>query len=57
MRDPDAINVAWVYAESGCNLADLQELDERGLIALHETEIWRDPLGKIGNSEQGMENR
>ena len=23
---PDAINVSWVYAESGCNLADLQEL-------------------------------
>ena len=53
MRDPDAVNVAWVYAESGCNLADLQELDERGLIVLHETEIWRDPLGKIENSEQG----
>ena len=52
MRDPDAIDVAWVYAESGCNLADLQELDERGLIVLHETEIWRDPLGKI--SDQGL---
>ena len=56
MRDPDAVNIAWVYAESGCNLADLQELDERGLIVLHETEIWRDPLGKIENMEQGMEN-
>jgi primosomal protein N' (replication factor Y) len=56
MRDPDAINVAWVYAESGCTLADLQELEERGLIALHETEIWRDPLGKIENSEQGVAN-
>ena len=56
MRDADAINVAWVYAESGCNLADLQELDERGLIVLHETEIWRDPLGRIENSEQGKEN-
>jgi primosomal protein N' (replication factor Y) len=56
MRDPDAIEVAWVYAESGCNLADLQELDERGLIILHETEIWRDPLGKIEDSEQGKEN-
>jgi primosomal protein N' (replication factor Y) len=57
MREPDAVNVAWVYAESGCNLADLQELDERGLIVLHETEIWRDPLGKIESSEQGMEDR
>ncbi|HVM72988.1 MAG TPA: primosomal protein N', partial [Anaerolineales bacterium] len=53
MRDPDAIDVAWVYAESGCNLADLQELDERGLIVLRETEIWRDPLGKL--ESQGLE--
>ncbi len=56
MRNPDAIDVAWVYAESGCNLADLQELDERGLIVLHETEIWRDPLGKIESGEQGTEH-
>jgi primosomal protein N' (replication factor Y) len=55
MRDPDAVNVAWVYAESGCNLADLQEMDERGLIVLRETEIWRDPLEKIESREQGME--
>jgi primosomal protein N' (replication factor Y) len=55
MRDPDAVNVAWVYAESGCNLADLQEMDERGLIVLRETEIWRDPLEKIDSREQGME--
>jgi primosomal protein N' (replication factor Y) (superfamily II helicase) len=53
MRDPDAIDVAWVYAESGCNLADLQELNERGLIVLRETEIWRDPLGKISDQESG----
>ena len=56
IRDPDAIEVAWVYAESGCNLADLQELDERGLIVLRETEIWRDPLGKIESSDQRAEN-
>ena len=54
MRDPDAVNVAWVYAESGCNLADLQELDERGLIVLHETEIWRDPVQKISDQESGI---
>jgi primosomal protein N' (replication factor Y) len=51
MRQPEAINVSWVYAESGCNLADLQELAERGLIVLHETEIWRDPLERIENWE------
>ena len=56
MRDPVAVNVAWVYAESGCKLADLQELDERGLIVLHETEIWRDPLGRIEAWGQGTEN-
>ena len=55
MREPDSIDVTWVYAESGCNLADLQELDERGLIVLRETEIWRDPLVKMGNKEPGLE--
>lgn len=47
----EAINVAWVYAESGCNLADVQELAERELIVLRETEIWRDPLMKIESGE------
>src|SRR5687768_5170931 len=46
MRIKDAVNVSWVYAESGSNLADLQELEERGLIRLFETEIFRDPLEK-----------
>ena len=44
MQAKDAVNVSWVYAESGCSLADLQELEERGLIRLFETEIFRDPL-------------
>ena len=56
MREPEAVNVAWVYAESGCNLADLQELDERGLVVLRETEIWRDSLEKIGSEDQKLEN-
>jgi primosomal protein N' (replication factor Y) len=51
MRAKDAVNVAWVYAESGCNLADLQELEERELIILRETEIWRDPLGRLDTGE------
>ena len=33
MQVKDAVNVSWVYAESGSNLADLQELEERGLRA------------------------
>jgi primosomal protein N' (replication factor Y) len=44
MQVKDAVNVSWVYAESGSSLADLQELEERGLIRLFETEIFRDPL-------------
>ncbi|MCC6299033.1 MAG: primosomal protein N' [Anaerolineales bacterium] len=48
IQQPEAINVSWVYAESGSNLADLQELEERGLIRLFESEIFRDPLEKTG---------
>ncbi len=55
VRVPDAVNVSWVYAESGCNLSDLQELAEGELILLRETEIWRDPLAKIGHEE--LENK
>ncbi len=58
IRQPEAVNVSWVYAESGCNLADLQELEERGLIRLFESEIFRDPLekaGKHGNTETGKQ--
>ena len=51
MREKDAVNVSWVYAESGCNLADLQELEERELIVLRETEIWRDPLQRVESKE------
>ena len=54
IQQPDAINLSWVYAETGCNLADLQELEERGLIRLFEDEIFRDPLGKLEN--RGVEN-
>ena len=47
MRELDEVNVSWVYAESGCNLSDLQILEERGLIVLRENEIWRDPLERV----------
>lgn len=50
LREPEPVNVTWVYAESGCNLGDLQEMAERELIMLFETEIWRDPLVKIVES-------
>ncbi len=47
MQAPEPVNVSWVYAESGCTLADLQELAARGLVLLGEAETWRDPLEKI----------
>jgi primosomal protein N' (replication factor Y) (superfamily II helicase) len=53
MREPADVNVSWVYAESGSNLADLQELAERDLIVLRETEIWRDPLERVESREVG----
>ncbi len=54
MRELDEVNVSWVYAESGCNLSDLQELAERGLIVLRENEVWRDPLERV--ESRGVEN-
>jgi len=51
IQQPEAINVSWVYAQSGGNLADLQELEERGLIRLFESEIFRDPLQRVENRE------
>ena len=53
VKEPGDVNVAWVYAESGCNLADLQDLAERELIVLRETEIWRDPLQKVVVPDSG----
>jgi primosomal protein N' (replication factor Y) len=50
MSQPHAINLSWVYAESGSNLADLQELEERGLIRLFENEIFRDPLASLDDT-------
>ena len=44
---PEPVNISWVRAASGCNLADLQELAERELITLRESEVWRDPLEGI----------
>lgn len=41
------LNVSWVYAETGANLSDLKWLEERSLVTLGETEIWRDPLANL----------
>jgi primosomal protein N' (replication factor Y) len=55
IRQPEPVNVSWVYAESGCSLADLQELEERGLIRLFENEVFRDPLANAGVHTNGRE--
>jgi len=55
IQQPEPINLSWVYAQTGCNISDLQELEERGLIRLFENEIFRDPLERLENRE--LENR
>lgn len=57
MREPEAVNVSWVYAESGCGLADLQELAERELIILSEAEIFRDPVAGMQKRDSGSGHR
>ncbi len=47
MKERAPVQVNWVYAESGGNLADLRRLEEMGLVTLGETEVWRDPLTGI----------
>jgi primosomal protein N' (replication factor Y) (superfamily II helicase) len=55
IRQPEAVNVSWVYAESGCNLSDLQVLEEQGLIRLFESEIFRDPLERVERTKPQVE--
>ena len=43
-REARPVQLADVYATTGCTLADLEALAERELIALSEEEVWRDPL-------------
>jgi primosomal protein N' (replication factor Y) len=47
LREPDPVEVTWVYAESGGNLSDLRYLADLGLVEIGESEVWRDPLETI----------
>ncbi|OGO25685.1 MAG: primosomal protein N' [Chloroflexi bacterium RBG_16_54_11] len=47
LREQGEVDVAWLYAESVGNLADLQALAGRGLVTLGEAETWRDPLESL----------
>ncbi|MFN8434246.1 MAG: primosomal protein N' [Anaerolineales bacterium] len=55
IQQPEPIHLSWVYAQTGCNISDLQELEERGLIRLFENEIFRDPLERIEKQETKSE--
>ena len=56
IEQPEAVNLSWIYAESGCNLNDLQVLEEQGLIRLFENEIFRDPLEKIESQKSKVKS-
>lgn len=45
--EPLPVDIAWVTASSGATPTDLQILAEKDLVALGETEVWRDPLENI----------
>lgn len=47
IEEGEPLEVTWVYAASGGHLRDLRYLEELGLIALGETEVWRDPLEHV----------
>lgn len=55
IQQPEPVNFSWIYAQTGCNIADLQVLEERGLIRLFENEIFRDPLERIEKQEANSE--
>lgn len=47
MEEGEPLDVTWVYAESGGKLRDLRYLEDKGLVALGEAEVWRDPLEHV----------
>lgn len=55
IQQPEPVNLSWVYAQTNCKLADLQELEERGLVRLFESEIFRDPLERVEKHEAESE--
>jgi primosomal protein N' (replication factor Y) len=43
-REPEPVDISWVYAETGCELRHLNTLVDLELLAFGEREVWRDPL-------------
>ena len=43
-----AVDVSWVYAQTGCSRYHLDRLQQRGVVVFDTEEVWRDPLeGKV----------
>jgi primosomal protein N' (replication factor Y) len=47
LRRPEPILIPWLFAETGCNMADIEALVEQDLLLVRETEVWRDPLANL----------
>jgi primosomal protein N' (replication factor Y) (superfamily II helicase) len=48
VQQPGAVETAWAFAGAGGGTtADLQKLEELGLVILGESEVWRDPLERM----------
>jgi primosomal protein N' (replication factor Y) len=43
----EPLEATQLYTDSGGNLADLRYMENQGLIALSEAEVWRDPLADM----------
>ncbi len=43
-REGGAVEVSWLYAQTGAQLTDLKRLEEDGLVTLAEAQTWRDSL-------------
>jgi primosomal protein N' (replication factor Y) (superfamily II helicase) len=47
IKEIGPVDVSWIYAASGGNLADLRLLADKDLVRLGESEAWRDPLADM----------
>ena len=46
-REPEPVDVSWVYAQARCRPHHLKRLADLGLVAFGSAEVWRDPLAEI----------
>ena len=43
-EEPGLVEPSWIYAQTGAKNSDLKVLEKAGLILIHDTQVWRDPL-------------